>query len=121
VETIWCWTRTRPCNPLFDSLNVLGIGEDPEYFGASVIRSCDEGESWQYEEIGIPGVATAVSFRTVTEAWAPLSFAQKIMYTFDSGNTLADTSTADSSQIYDLVFTDSLTGYAVGEEGVILK
>jgi len=27
----------------------------------------------------------------------------------------------DNSKIYDIVFTDSLTGYAVGEDGVILK
>ena len=105
----------------FDSLNVLGVGGDPEYFGASVIRTSDAGENWFYEELGIVGVATAISFRTETEGWAPLSLAQKIMYTFDSGATWIDTSTVDSSAIYDLVFTDSLTGYAVGEGGVILK
>lgn len=105
----------------FDSLSVLGIGGDPEYFGIAVIRSTDAGESWTYEEPGIIGVASALSFRTETEGWAPTSFAQTLIYSFDSGNTWADTSTVDSSRIYDLVFTDSLTGYAVGEEGVILK
>lgn len=105
----------------FDSLKVLAVGGDPEYFGASVIRSTDAGETWEYEELGIVGVATAISFRTETEAWAPLSFAQTMMYTFDAGMTWADTLSVDSSRVYDLVFTDSLTGYAVGEEGVILK
>ncbi|MGB5288290.1 MAG: YCF48-related protein [Ignavibacteriaceae bacterium] len=105
----------------FDSLNVYGIGGDPEFFGIAIIRSTDAGESWTYEEPGIIGVATALSFRTETEAWAPTSFAQTLIYSFDSGNTWTDTSTVDSSRIYDLVFTDSLTGYAVGEEGVILK
>jgi photosystem II stability/assembly factor-like uncharacterized protein len=105
----------------FDSLNVLGVGGDPEYFGASVVRTTDAGENWVYEELGFAGVATAVSFRTETEGWAPLSLARTIMYTFDSGTTWTDTSTIDSSAIYDLVFSDSLTGYAVGEGGVILK
>jgi photosystem II stability/assembly factor-like uncharacterized protein len=104
----------------FDSLNVIGVGGDLEY-GVSVIRSTDAGENWAYNELGIFGIATAVSFRTETEAWAPLSIAQSIMYTFDSGGTWTDTSTVDSSAICDLVFTDSLTGYAVGNEGVILK
>jgi photosystem II stability/assembly factor-like uncharacterized protein len=105
----------------FDSLNVLGVGGDPEYFGASVVRTTDAGENWVYEELGFAGVATAVSFRTENEGWAPLSLARTIMYTFDSGVTWIDTLTIDSSVIYDLVFTDSLTGYAVGEGGVILK
>jgi photosystem II stability/assembly factor-like uncharacterized protein len=105
----------------FDSLNVLGVGGDPEYFGASLVRTTDAGENWVYEELGFPGVATAISFRTETEGWAPLSLARTIMYTFDSGVTWADTLTIDTTAIYDLVFTDSLTGYAVGEGGVILK
>ena len=105
----------------FDSLNVLGVGGDPEYFGASLVRTTDAGENWVYEELGFPGVATAISFRTETEGRAPLSLARAIMYTFDSGATWEDTLTIDTTAIYDLVFTDSLTGYAVGEGGVILK
>jgi photosystem II stability/assembly factor-like uncharacterized protein len=104
----------------FDSLNVIGVGGDYEY-GASVIRSYNAGESWSYEELGIFGASTALSFRTLTEAWAPLSFSHTIMSSFNSGITWTDTSTVDSSSLYDIVFTDSLTGYAVGEEGVIVK
>jgi hypothetical protein len=105
----------------FDSLNVFGIGGDPEFYGIAIIRSTDAGDSWTYEEPGIIGVATALSFRTETEGWAPTSFAQSLIYSFDSGITWTDTSTVDSSRIYDLAFSDSLTGYAVGEEGIILK
>jgi hypothetical protein len=43
------------------------------------------------------------------------------MVTFDAGLSWIDTATVDNSKIYDIVFTDSLTGYAVGEDGVILK
>ncbi|MCU0413208.1 MAG: YCF48-related protein [Ignavibacteriaceae bacterium] len=104
----------------FDSLNVIGVGGDYEY-GASMIQSTNAGETWNYQELGIFGAATALSFRTRTEAWAPLSFAATIMATFNAGLSWTDTATVDTSRIYDLVFTDSLTGYAVGEAGVILK
>jgi photosystem II stability/assembly factor-like uncharacterized protein len=104
----------------FDSLRVLGVGGDLEY-GVSVIRTTDAGENWEYEELGIFGFANSLSFRTETECWTPTRFAQTFVYSFDSGSTWEDTSTVDSSSIYELVFTDSLTGYAVGEEGVILK
>ena len=104
----------------FDSLNVMGVGGDYEY-GASTIRSTNAGETWNYQELGIFGAATALSFRTSTEAWAPLSFAATIMVTYNAGLSWTDSATVDNSRIYDLVFTDSLTGYAVGEDGVILK
>jgi photosystem II stability/assembly factor-like uncharacterized protein len=104
----------------FDSLNVLGVGGDLEY-GASAIRTTDAGNFWDYQTVGIYGVAKSMSFRTETEAWVALTIGQNFMYTFDAGETWIDTSTVDSSSIYDLVFTDSLTGYAVGENGVILK
>jgi photosystem II stability/assembly factor-like uncharacterized protein len=104
----------------FDSLNVLAVGGDFEY-GVSVVRTTDAGEIWDYKEIGVFGVATAVSFRTDNEGWAPLSFAQAIISTVDSGSTWFDTATVNNTSIYDLMFTDSLTGYAVGELGAILK
>ena len=104
----------------FDSLNVLGVGGDFEY-GASVIRTHDAGNTWDYRTVGIFGVATSLSFRTESEAWSPVSIAEAFMYTFDGGETWIDTSTVDSSSIYALEFSDSLTGYAVGEKGVILK
>ena len=105
----------------FDSLQVIGIGGDPEFFGIAIIRSTDAGESWTYEEPGLIGVANALSFRTETEGWAPTSFAETVVYSFDSGNTWEDNLTPYCSKIYDIVFTDSLTGYGVGEEGVIIK
>jgi len=43
------------------------------------------------------------------------------MFTLDTGRTWSDAFTPDSSALYDLVFTDSLTGYAVGQSGTILK
>ena len=105
----------------FDSLNVLGVGGDPDFFGVGFIKTTDAGNSWDYNEIGILGIARAVSFRTGSEGWAPISQALSMVYTLDSARTWIQVNAPDSSAIYDLIFPDSLHGFAVGEEGVILK
>ena len=105
----------------FDSLNVLGVGGDPDFFGVGFINTTDAGNSWDYNEIGILGTARAVSFRTGSEGWAPIPQAHSFVYTLDSAKTWTQVYAPDSSAIYDLIFPDSLHGFAVGEEGVILK
>lgn len=105
----------------FDSLNVMGIGGDPDQFGVGLIRSTDAGETWSYFEIGIFGQALAVSFRTENEGWAVVPHSERLVATFDYGENWFAYSSPDSSKLYDVQFTDSLTGYAVGEEGAIVK
>jgi hypothetical protein len=39
----------------------------------------------------------------------------------DSGDTWTEIPAPGNSEIYDLVFTDSLTGYGVGDNGAIIK
>jgi hypothetical protein len=43
------------------------------------------------------------------------------MYTLDTANTWTTLDTPFRRPVYDLVFTDSLTGYAVGDSGLVLK
>ncbi len=105
----------------FDSLNVMGVGGDPDLFGVGFINTTDAGKSWDYIEIGILGAAKAVSFRTGSEGWAPIPQAHSLVYTLDSAKTWTQVYAPDSSAIYDLIFPDSLHGFAVGEEGAILK
>ena len=105
----------------FDSLYVMGVGGDPDIYGVGIMQSADAGISWDYFEIGVFGQALAVSFRTENEGWAVVPQSESFVATFDYGVNWLEYSTPDSSKIYDIVFTDSLTGYAVGEEGVILK
>jgi photosystem II stability/assembly factor-like uncharacterized protein len=104
-----------------DSLNIIGLGGDPEFFGASVVRTTNGGDDWVHEELGIFGVATSVSFRTESEGWAPLSFAQTMIFSLDTGFTWTEIPTLNNLSIYELVFTDTLTGYGVGSEGAIIK
>jgi photosystem II stability/assembly factor-like uncharacterized protein len=106
---------------LFDSLNVIGVGGDPDLNGVGIIHSSDAGISWNYFEIGVFGQALSVSFRDENEGWAVVPQSESFVATFDYGVNWLRYFTPDSSKLYDIVFTDSLTGYAVGEEGVIVK
>jgi photosystem II stability/assembly factor-like uncharacterized protein len=105
----------------FDSLNVMAVGGDPDFFGVGIMQSTDAGISWDYYEIGVYGQALAVSFRTENEGWAVVPQSEAFVATFDYGVNWLTYLTPDSSKLYDIIFTDSLTGYAVGQEGVIVK
>ncbi len=104
-----------------DSANVIGVGGDPELFGVGILRSSDAGTSWDYYELGLIGMARAISFRTESECWSPVPIPESLILSTDTANTWTFYNAPDNARIYNLVFTDSLTGYAVGEEGVILK
>ncbi len=105
----------------FDSLNVLAVGGDPDIFGVGFMQSSDAGISWNYFEIGVFGQAQSISFRTQNEGWAVVPHAESLVMTFDYGNSWIEYPAPKNSRVYDIVFTDSLTGFAVGEGGVILK
>ncbi len=105
---------------ILDSLNAIGLSGDPEgFFGTGNINSTDAGESWTYDEMTLSGLSFTIDFRTETEGWSASGY--KFLITSDSGVTWENKETPDSAIIFDLVFTDSVTGYAVGEMGVILK
>jgi len=120
------WTATGAgLEPLLgihfvDSTRVITVGGDYDY-GSGVVETTNGGLNWDYRYLGIWGEARALSFRTAYEGWAPLGFAGTYMFTTDTGRTWTDTFTPDTSALYDLVFTDSLNGYAVGQAGTILK
>jgi len=104
---------------IFDSLNVLGVGGDFELFGVEMIRTSDGGLSWDFESIGVLGIAWDLDFRNGNEAWSPLGF--ELIYSLDAGSTRISIPTPDSSLIFDIIFPDSLHGFAVGREGAIIK
>jgi len=104
---------------IFDSLNVLGVGGDFELFGVEMIRTSDGGLSWDFESIGVLGIAWDLDIRNGNEAWSPLGF--ELIYSLDAGSTWTSIPTPDSSLIFDIIFPDSLHGFAVGREGAIIK
>ncbi len=107
---------------LFDSLNVIGAGGDPDFgFGVGMIRTSDGGLHWNYEELDVQGNATDIDFRNNSEVWAPLGPNRKFIYSLNAGSTWKWILTPDSTAIFDVVFPDSLHGFAVGQEGAVLK
>jgi photosystem II stability/assembly factor-like uncharacterized protein len=108
---------------IFDSVNVLGVGGDFETwgFGVGVINSSDAGGSWEFEYIGIGGVAWDVDFRTSSDVWASLGGEANLIYSSDSGINWTTVPTPDSALIFKLTFPDSLHGFGVGSDGAIVK
>lgn len=107
---------------LFDSITVMGSGGDPDFgYGVGMLSTEDGGENWNYEELGIQGIAYDIDFRTDTDAWSPLGQQRKLIYSLDAGNSWTEVNSPDSTAIYDMIFPDSLHGYAVGLEGAFLK
>jgi photosystem II stability/assembly factor-like uncharacterized protein len=106
-----------------DSLNVLGVGGDFEDlgYGVGTIRTSDGGMTWEFEYIGLTGVAWDIDFRTESEAWSPLGGQQKFIYSLDAGMTWTSVTTPDSAIIFKMVFPDSLHGFGVGMDGAIIK
>lgn len=106
----------------YDSLRVLGSGGDPDFgYGVAFIRTWDGGLTWEYEEIGLPGNSYDLDFRNDTEAWAPLGYRQQMIYSIDGGETWEAYATPSGTAIYDIIFPDTLHGYAVGDSGAFLK
>ncbi|MDR3667452.1 MAG: YCF48-related protein [Ignavibacteriaceae bacterium] len=105
-----------------DSNNIVGMGGDLE-FGAGFIKSTNAGNDWVYKTLNIYGTALGISFRTSSEAWAPIKggFFGRFIFTNDSGNTWNEYDTPDSLFMFDVAFIDSTHGFAVGLNGAILK
>ncbi len=92
-----------------------------DLYGIDVIRTSDGGVFWEYETLTHRGVPYDLDFRSDTEVWAPLGSDRAFIISTDAGTTWVQIPTPDSTAIYDLIFPDSLHGFAVGEEGAILK
>lgn len=105
---------------MFDPINVIAAGGDFEY-GSSTVTTSNQGLNWIYDTLGVFGVANSIDFRTSYEGWISLGYALKFAYSFDTGKTWTSMFTPDSIPIFGIKFTDSLNGWAVGNNGTILK
>lgn len=120
----WKGTILAP-EPFFD-LTILNdqkaicAGGDLEY-GSSIARTTDQGSNWYYDTLGVFGLATGIDNRTPSEIWMATSYAEKFIYSLDTGITWTAVETPDNSAIFDLDFADTTYGFACGVNGVILK
>lgn len=105
---------------IFDSLNAITLSGDPEgFFGIANIKTKDAGLTWYSNELAFTGLSFTIDFRTYNEGWSASGY--KFLRTTDRGESWEEYETPDSVAIFDLQFLDTRTGYAVGENGVILK
>jgi len=105
---------------VFDSLNAVSLSGDPEgFFGIASLNTTDAGVTWNFEELPFFGLSFEINFRTYNEGWSTSGY--KFLLTTNRGETWEEFETPDSAVVYDLQFLDARTGYAVGENGVILK
>jgi photosystem II stability/assembly factor-like uncharacterized protein len=105
---------------IFDSLNALTLSGDPEgLFPIAKITTNDSGEFWSNKDLPFFGLSFAIDFRTYNEGWSASAY--KFLLTTNRGETWSEFETPDSAVVYDLQFTDARNGFAVGQNGVILK
>ena len=105
---------------ILDSLNAITLSGDPEgFFPIAKIRTTNSGDTWSNDTLSFFGLSFAIDFRTYNEGWSASGY--KFLLTTDRGTTWSEFQTPDSSIVFDLQFTDSRNGYAVGDGGVVLK
>lgn len=120
------WSSTtiggEPYNSIqFPNSNTVVIsGGDYEY-GVSVNYSSDRGENWNYFFTGYFGIGYSLAFRTSTEGWITAGFSRMFLKSTDGGAGWFNVDTPDSTSVYSLTFTNQRTGWAVGDNGTILK
>ena len=96
-----------------------GVDLPEGFFGIAKIKTTDGGLNWGNEELPMFGLSFAIDFRTASEGWSASGF--KFLFSSDTGETWVEKIIPDSAIVYDLQFADSLTGFAVGADGDILK
>ena len=105
---------------IFDSLNAITLSGDPEgLYPIAKITTTNSGEAWNNEDLPYFGLSFAIDFRTYNEGWSASGY--KFLLTTNRGETWSEFDTPDSVVVYDLQFLDARNGYAVGDNGVILK
>lgn len=117
-------TDSAYADPFFDIAfagehTVIAIASDIERsFPSAVFKSSDLGSSWFYKEIPFYGVSNGIDNRTLNEIWG--TFENEFIVSFDQGESWETFATPDSITIFDIAFTDSLHGFAVGQDGKFL-
>lgn len=114
--------------PLFDvqiiNQNKIIAGGGDFEFGAITTTTYNNALSWNYVNIGLGGVGRDLAFRTPSEVWMPLAFAQTWSVNLDSGRSSSawiGIPAPDTTAVYAALFKSSTFGYAFGTNGAIMK
>jgi len=105
---------------VYSSNHFIVLGGDYEY-GASMGTTTNAGLNWSYITFEQFGIATGISFRTLSEGWIALNLGQKFLFTIDGGKVWRAWLTPNGETINDVNFASKRNGIAVGLDGAILK
>lgn len=120
----WKGTVLAP-EPFFD-LTILNnqkticAGGDLEY-GSSIASTTNMGNTWYYDTLGVFGLATGIDHRTPSEIWMATSYAEKFIFSSDTGKSWSPLETPGNTAVFSIDFADSNIGFACGVNGSILK
>lgn len=104
---------------IIDSLNAVSLSGDPELlYPIAIIKTSDAGITWSFADLSFFGISYAIDFLNDKEGWAAAGY--KFLNSEDGGLTWTEQFIFDSTVVYDLQFVDKYTGFACGEDGVIL-
>ena len=105
---------------IVDSLNAISLSGDPELlYPIAIINTTDAGVSWAVDTLSFFGISFAIDFLDDKEGWSAAGY--KFLNTYDGGKTWIEEIIFDSTIVYDLQFVDKYTGFACGQDGVLLK
>ncbi len=105
---------------VIDSLNAVSLSGDPELlYPIAVIKTSDAGITWSFTDLSFFGISYAIDFLDDKEGWSVAGF--KFLNSTDGGETWIEQFIFDSTIVYDLQFVDKYTGFACGENGVLIK
>lgn len=102
---------------------IIACGGDFEY-GLNIVISSDGGNNWEYDETGVFGKGSTLSFRTSSEVWVPLTFGHSFAINNEGGAIGSQWHTydaPDSVQLNSIIFISQTLGFAFGSGGSIFK
>lgn len=111
--------------PFFDltilnSQKTICAGGDLEY-GSSIVKTTDQGMNWNYDTLGVFGLASGIDNRNSNEIWLTTGYTGKFLFSADTGYRWNVYETPGNASVFDIDFTDSAHGFACGANGVIMK
>lgn len=105
---------------IIDENNAIGVGGDFEY-GSSKVVTGNSGFDWEYFEFGVFGIANSIAFRNSQEGWISLGIVDSFLVTTNGGLNWSMSPVPQQGRIYKIIFADQRNGWAIGNNGILLK
>jgi len=122
------WTRVlwledaSPYSMSFPVDDQVGyVANHDTYSRHGIWKTSDGGANWDFVTAGITAVPVAVDFPVNAQTGFAGGYAGAILQTNDAGTSWTEGGIGINTTLRDVHFVDNSTGYAVGNNGVIVK